>query len=353
MKDVIDSLIELNGRKIGNGNTPFIVAEMSGNHNGSIDNALNIIHSAKLCGADAVKIQTYTPDTITIDCDNPEFIIKEGLWKGRGLYELYKEAHTPYEWHEELFEYAKKIELTIFSSPFDETAVDLLEQLETPAYKIASFELCDLPLIEYVAKKGKPILMSTGMANIKEIEEAVSTAKKNGCQDLLLFHCVSSYPAPTEEANLKNIKYLRDKFQIEVGLSDHTISNTAAITSIAMGASAIEKHFILNKKDKGPDSEFSIEPNELEELKRITTQAWMALGKESFGRSKKEEDNKIFRRSLYFIRSIAKNKKITQKDIKRIRPGYGLAPKYEKDIIGKKLNKNVEKGDAVSWDLFY
>ena len=346
-------MFSINNRNISRDNPPYIIAELSANHNGSIIKAKESIKAAKKYGADAIKIQTYTPDTMTINCQKEDFIIKGGLWDSYSLYELYKEAHTPYEWHEELFEYAKKIELTIFSSPFDETAVDLLEQLETPAYKIASFELCDLPLIEYIAKKGKPILMSTGMANIKEIEEAVITAKKNGCQDLLLFHCVSSYPAPTEEANLKNIKYLRDKFQIEVGLSDHTISNTAAITSIAMGASAIEKHFILNKKDKGPDSEFSIEPNELEELKRITTQAWMALGKESFGRSKKEEDNKIFRRSLYFIRSIAKNKKITQKDIKRIRPGYGLAPKYEKDIIGKKLNKNVEKGDAVSWDLFY
>ncbi len=346
-------MFSINNRNISRDNPPYIIAELSANHNGSIIKAKESIKAAKKYGADAIKIQTYTPDTMTINCQKEDFIIKGGLWDGYSLYQLYKEAYTPYEWHEELFEYAKKIEITIFSSPFDETAVDLLEQLETPAYKIASFELCDLPLIEYIAKKGKPILMSTGMANIKEIEEAVVTAKKNGCQDLLLFHCVSSYPAPTEEANLKNIKFLRDKFQIEVGLSDHTISNTAAITSIAMGASAIEKHFILDKKDKGPDSEFSIEPYELEELKRITTQAWMALGKESFGRSKKEENNKIFRRSLYFIRSIAKNEKITQKDIKRIRPGYGLAPKYEKEVIGKKLNKNVERGEAVSWDLFY
>ena len=346
-------MFRVNNRNISVNAPPYIIAELSANHNGSIEKAKESIKAAKYAGADAIKIQTYTPDTMTINCEKEDFIIKGGIWDGYSLYQLYKEAHTPYEWHEELFEYAKKIEMTIFSSPFDETAVDLLEKLESPAYKIASFELCDLPLIKYIAKKGKPILMSTGMANINEIEEAVSTAKKNGCKDLLLFHCVSSYPAPTEEANLKNIKYLRDKFQIEVGLSDHTIGNIAAVTSIAMGASAIEKHFILDRREKGPDSEFSIEPKELEELKRITTQAWMALGKESFGRSKKENDNKIFRRSLYFIRSIAKNETITQRDIKRIRPGYGLAPKYEKEIIGKKLNKNVEKGEAVSWDLFY
>ncbi len=345
-------MIEINGRKICNEFPPYIIAELSANHNGSLKKAKESIKAAKSSGADAIKIQTYTPDTMTIDCNKKDFIIKGGLWDGYKLFDLYKEAHTPYEWHYELFNYAKEIGITIFSSPFDETAVDLLEDLKTPAYKIASFELCDIPLIKYIAKKKKPILMSTGMASTVEIHEAVETAIKNGCESLLLFHCISSYPAPTEESNLKNIVFLRNEFKVEVGLSDHTIENTAAIASVALGATAIEKHFILNKKEKGPDSNFSIEPDELANLKEITSQAWMALGKEGLYRAKQEIKSKIFRRSLYFVRSIKKGEKITGTDIRRIRPGFGLAPKYENQIIDMELKKDVERGDPVSWSVF-
>ena len=263
-----------------------IIAEAGVNHNGSINRAKKSIEEAKNAGADAIKIQTYTAETMTINCNKKDFIIKEGLWKGYTLYDLYKEAHTPFEWHKELFEYAKEVGITIFSSPFDESAVELLEELDTPAYKIASFELCDLPLIKYIAKTKKPILMSTGMASIKEIEEAVETARKNGCDDLLLFHCISAYPAPLKDANLKNISYLKEKFNIEVGLSDHTYGTTAAIAAISLGASAIEKHFCLSRELGGHDSQFSIEPFELRELKEISIKVWESLGSSKFGRSK-------------------------------------------------------------------
>ncbi len=345
-------MIEINNRKISQDFSPYIIAELSANHNGSLVRAKESIKEAKNSGADSIKIQTYKANTMTINCDKKDFIIKGGIWDGYKLYELYEEAHTPYEWHYELFSYAKEIGITIFSSPFDETAVDLLEELNTPAYKIASFELCDIPLIEYISKKQKPILMSTGMASIQEIDEAVSTAMLNGCENLLLFHCISAYPTAIEEANLRNLIYLRDKFQVEVGLSDHTIGNTAAIAAVAMGASAIEKHFILNRQEKGPDSEFSIEPSELKELKKITTEAWMALGSESFGRAKNELNSKVFRRSLYFVKPLKKGMTVTDKDIRRIRPGFGLAPKYQNEIIGKKLIKDIDRGEPVSWDLF-
>ena len=345
-------MIEINNRKISQDFSPYIIAELSANHNGSLAKAKESIKAAKNSGADSIKIQTYKPNTMTINCDKEDFIIKGGLWNGYKLYDLYEEAHTPYEWHHELFSYAKEIGITIFSSPFDETAVDLLEELNTPAYKIASFELCDIPLIKYIAKKQKPILMSTGMASIQEIHEAVSTAMENGCENLLLFHCISAYPAPVEQSNLRNLIYLRDEFELEVGLSDHTKGNTAAIAAIALGASAIEKHFIVNRNEKGPDSEFSIEPSELKELKLITNQAWMALGSEGFGRSKNELKSKVFRRSLYFVKPLKKGNIVTENDIRRIRPGFGLAPKYEDLIIGKKLIKEVDRGEPVRWDQF-
>ncbi len=345
-------MIEINNRKISQDFSPYIIAELSANHNGSLTKAKESIKAAKSSGADAIKIQTYSPETMTIDCEKDEFIIKGGLWEGYKLYDLYKEAHTPYDWHYELFSYAKELGITIFSTPFDETAVDLLEDLNTPAYKIASFELCDLPLIKYVASKQKPMFISTGMATNQEISDAVITAKENGCENLLLFHCISAYPAPIEQANLKNITYLRKEFQVEVGLSDHTIGNTAAIASIGMGASAIEKHFILNRKDKGPDAEFSIEPDELNELKNITNKTWMALGSEGLGRAKNELGSKAFRRSLYFVKTLKKGKIIDKNDFRRIRPGFGLAPKYQDKIIGKELKKDVERGDPVSWDVF-
>ena len=344
-------MIEINNRKISKNCEPYIIAELSANHNGSLKNAKDSIKAAKKSGADAIKIQTYKAETMTINCDKKDFIIKGGLWNGYKLYDLYEEAHTPYEWHQELFSYSKELGITIFSSPFDETAVDLLDELDTPAYKIASFEICDIPLIEYVAKKNKPILMSTGMASIKEITEAVTAAKDNGCENLLLFHCISAYPAPIEQANLKNLIYLREKFDLEVGLSDHTNGNTAAIASIALGASAIEKHFILDRKNKGPDSEFSIEPNELRELKDLSRKAWEALGSSVFERSKDEIKSKVFRRSLYFVEPLKKGAIITSENIRRIRPGYGLPPKYENTIIGMKLIQDVERGDPVCWDV--
>ena len=340
----------INKRSISKNHYPYIIAELSANHNGSLKKALASIQAAKDAGADAVKIQTYTADTMTIDSGKEDFIVKGGLWNGYKLYNLYEEAHTPYEWHKDLFEFARKIGITIFSTPFDETAVDLLEELNTPAYKIASFELCDLPLIKYIAKKNKPILMSTGMASLEEIRDAVSTAKDNGCQNLFLFHCISSYPTPIEDTNLKNINFLRKQFGVEVGLSDHTIGNTAAIASISLGASAIEKHFTLNRQEKGPDSEFSIEPEELYELQKATKETWLSLGAEGLVRPKNEKSSKVFRRSLYFIKNLKKGTFIKTGDIKRIRPGYGIKPKFEGEIYGKKLIKDVEIGDSVTWD---
>ena len=343
-------MISINKRIISKNYPPYIIAELSANHNGSLVEAKKSIKSAKDNGADAIKIQTYTPDTMTIDSDKKGFIINGGPWDGYKLYDLYKQAHTPYSWHPELFSYAKEIGITIFSTPFDETAVDLLEDLKTPAYKIASFELCDIPLIKYVASKKKPILMSTGMASFDEIKEAVNAAKNNGCEDLLLFHCISSYPAPIEQSNLLNIEFLRRSFELEVGLSDHTLGNTASIASIAIGASAIEKHFIINRENKGPDSFFSIEPNELKELKEKTYQTWSSLGLPNMERAQCEKESLKFRRSIYFVKKLRRGDLISKEDIKRIRPGYGLPPKFENYVIGKTLKLDVNAGDPVQWD---
>ncbi len=342
-------MIEINKRKITNSERPYIIAELSANHNGSIIQAKESIKVAKECGADAIKIQTYTPESMTIDSSREDFKIKSGLWKGYKLYDLYKDASTPYSWHKELFQYARQIGITIFSTPFDENAVDLLENLDTPAYKIASFELTDLPLIEYVAKKKKPILLSTGLSNDKEVEEAINVITKNGNNQILIFHCISSYPADIGDMNLRRITNLRKKFEHEIGLSDHSISNLAATTSIALGAVAIEKHFTLNKKDKGPDSEFSIEPKELKELVSQTNKSWEALGNENFIRSNEEIKNKIFRRSLYFVEDMEIGEVITNINVRRIRPGFGLEPKYLNEIIGKKVTKKIKSGDRVEW----
>ena len=343
-------MIEINKRKITNSERPYIIAELSANHNGSINKAKESIKVAKQCGADAIKIQTYTPDSMTIDSNREDFKIKSGLWKGYKLYDLYKDASTPYSWHEELFKYARQIGITLFSTPFDENAVDLLENLDTPAYKIASFELTDLPLIEYVAKKKKPILLSTGLSNDKEIEEAINVIKKNGNNQILIFHCISSYPADISDMNLRRITNLRKRFELEIGLSDHSISNLAATTSIALGAVAIEKHFTLNKDDKGPDSDFSIEPKELKELVSQTNESWESLGDENFTRSNKEIKNKVFRRSLYFVEDMAIGEVITKRNVRRIRPGFGLEPKYLNKIIGKKVTKKIKSGDRVEWN---
>ena len=343
-------MIEIEGKIIDVNSKPYIIAEMSGNHNGSIERAFQSIKVAKNCGADAVKIQTYTADTMTIDCESSDFIISGGLWNGYKLYDLYQEAHTPYEWHEELFNYARKLGITIFSSPFDETAVDLLEVLNVSAYKIASFELTDLPLLKYIAKTGKPVLMSTGMATEEEITESVEFLKAEGCKQLLLFHCVSSYPALTQHSNLRKIVKLREKYGLPVGLSDHTIDNTAAIAAIANGACAIEKHFTISRNDKGPDSEFSLEPQELELLVNESFKTWQALGDGSFNRTASELNNRIFRRSLYFVKDLKAGETIKSVHIRRIRPGYGINPKFIDSVIGKKVNRNILVGDSVTWD---
>ena len=345
-------LFKINNRVIGPNQPPYIIAELSANHNGSLERALKSIEEAKRCGADAVKIQTYTAETMTIDCDLPDFMIKGGLWDGYKLYDLYKWAETPYEWHEAMFSYAKKIGITIFSTPFDETAVDLLEKLNTPAYKIASFEIVDLPLIQYVAKTGKPMIISTGMASEEEINEAVLMARNSGCKELILLHCISSYPAPIDQANIKQIANLANRFNVISGLSDHTLGTTVSVAAIAQGANLIEKHFTLSRKDKGPDSEFSLEPKDLKKLCIDAKDAWLSLGKQGFDRQKAEEGSKVFRRSLYFVKDLSSGHLITANDIKRIRPGMGLSPKFYQKILGKKLLKKVYKGQAVSFKDF-
>jgi N-acetylneuraminate synthase len=337
-------------RFIGASEPPFIIAELSANHNGSLERAKQSILAAKNSGAHAIKIQSYTADTMTIDCDKKDFIVNGGLWSGYKLYDLYKEASTPFEWHKEIFDYAKELGITLFSTPFDESAVDLLESLNTPAYKIASFEITDLPLIGYVARTHKPMLISTGMASEDEIGEAIEMAQSNGCNSLLLFHCISSYPAPIKQANLLQIENIKKRFNVSVGLSDHTLGNTAAIAAIALGACAIEKHFTLSRSEKGPDSDFSMEPGELTQLVKDTHDAWLSLGSEGFDRPEAESGSKVFRRSIYFVSDIKSGEKITPKDIRRIRPGFGLSPKYFDSLIGRTVTRDIVRGDAVGWD---
>ncbi len=341
----------INNRIINEQHPPYIIAELSANHNGDIQRAFDSIKAAKEAGADAVKIQTYTADTMTIPCNNPEFQIKGGLWDGYGLYDLYKEAETPYEWHKPLFDYAKEIDITIFSTPFDETAVDLLEELNAPAYKVASFEVIDLPLIKRVAQTRKPMIVSTGMANLEEIQEAVETAKENGCKDLVLLHCISAYPAPIEQSNLKIIPDLAKRFGVLSGLSDHTMGTIVATTSIALGACLIEKHFTLSRKDKGPDSEFSLEPNELGQLCVDTKIAWRSLGKIGYERKSSEEINAQFRRSIYAIKDIKKNERFTKENVCSIRPGFGLAPKHISEVLESKASCDIIKGTPLSFEL--
>jgi len=345
------NIVSINNREIGEGFLPYIIAEMSANHNGDINNAYKIIEMAKQSGADAVKLQTYTPDTITMNMRTPEFMIEGGLWNGQSLYELYKSAYMPWDWHKPLFDYARKLDITIFSSPFDNTAVDLLEDLNTPAYKIASFEAIDLPLIKYVAQTGKPMIISTGMADAEEIQEAIDAAKEGGCKELAILHCVSGYPASAEDYNLKTIPDIQQRFGLVTGLSDHTIDNTTAITSIALGAAIIEKHVTLNRQGSGPDDSFSLEPQELKELCDSSKIAWQSLGKIDYSRKSSEQGNVKFRRSLYFVKDIMKGEIITETHIKNIRPGYGLAPKFKRDILGKRVKKNIKLGTAVTWDM--
>jgi N-acetylneuraminate synthase len=344
------SVIEIAGRPIGAAYPPYVIAELSANHNGKLETALHLIEQAKLSGADAVKLQTYKPDTITLPCDNEDFKIHGGLWDGRTLYDLYEEAHMPWEWHKPLFDYAKQLGVTIFSSPFDKTAIDLLEDLNAPAYKIASFEAIDLPLIKYVASTGKPMIISTGMADADEIQEAIEAARSSGCKELAILHCVSGYPAPAEDYNLLTLTDMIQRFGLVTGLSDHTLDNTTAITSVALGAAIIEKHFTLDRKGGGPDDSFSLEPKDLKALCDGAKTAWLSLGKVDYGKKSSEQASVKFRRSLYFVRDLKPGDVVTETDVRSVRPGYGLAPKHLETVIGKKVTRLVKAKTPVDWD---
>ena len=343
--------IEIDGSRVGPEYPPYIIAELSANHNGDINRAFKILEMAKECGADAIKIQTYTQDTLTIDCDKEDFRIKGGLWNNRTLYDLYTEAHMPWDWHKPLFEKAKEVGITIFSSPFDNTAVDLLEKLGAPAYKIASFEAIDLPLIEYVAKTGKPMIISTGMADEEEIKEAIDAARRAGCKELVILQCVSGYPAPAHDYNLVTIPDIKKRFGVLTGLSDHTIDNTTAIASVALGACLIEKHVTLDRNGGGPDDSFSLEKPELLQLCRDSKIAWQALGTVNYERKDSEKGNMIFRRSLYAVEDIAKGHIFSNVNVKSIRPGYGLLPKHIGSVIGKRASADIERGSPIEWDF--
>lgn len=347
----MDASLAIDGVGIGSACPPYVIAEMSANHNGSIDAAFAIIAAAKAAGACAVKIQTYRPDTITLDSEREDFQIRDGLWAGRSLFDLYAQAFTPWEWHAELFEQARRVGITIFSSPFDTTAVDLLESLGAPAYKIASFEAVDLPLIRYVAATGKPMIISTGMADAQEIGEAVEAARAGGCKALALLHCVSGYPAPAADYNLHTIADMRERFGTVIGLSDHTLDNTTALASVALGASIIEKHFTLDRDGGGPDDSFSLEPAELEALCRDSRTAWEALGRVDYGRKSSEQGNVKFRRSLYFVKALKAGETVGADTVRSVRPGYGLAPKFLDQVIGRVLVKDVDYATPVAWDL--
>jgi N-acetylneuraminate synthase len=339
--------IQIAGRHIGPDHPPYVIAEVSANHNGKLETAMRIIEEAKKAGADAAKLQTYKPDTITLNCDSEDFKIRGGLWDGRTLHELYEEAHMPWEWHKPLFEHARKVGITLFSSPFDDTAIDLLEDLNAPAYKIASFEAVDLPLIKYAASTGKPMIISTGMADADEIQEAIDAAREGRCKELAVLHCVSGYPAPAEDYNLRTIPEMIQRFGLVTGLSDHTLDNTTAITSVAMGACIIEKHFTLDRSGGGPDDSFSLEPAEMAALCRDAKTAWQALGNVDYGRKASEQSNVKFRRSLYFVKDMKAGDVITRDCIRSVRPGFGLAPKYFEGLLGLVLTKDVSMNTPV------
>ncbi len=343
--------ITIAGRPIGPGHPPYVIAEMSGNHNGDIERAFALIEAAKKAGADAVKLQTYTADTITIDHDGPGFRIAGGLWDGRTLYELYQEAHTPWEWHPQLFARARELGIAIFSSPFDPTAIDFLEQLGAPAYKIASFEIVDLPLIQRAARTGKPLIISTGIADLGEIGEAVAAARAAGCREIALLHCTSGYPTPPEESNLRTLPHLAEAFAVVAGLSDHTPGTAVSVAAIALGANLIEKHFTLRRADGGPDAAFSLEPEELAELVANCRTAWTALGKVSYELEASEKGSKIFRRSLYAVQDIPAGGRLTAENVRSIRPGYGLPPKHLPEVLGRRAGRAIPRGTPLAWSL--
>ncbi|WP_205944559.1 pseudaminic acid synthase [Pelagibius litoralis] len=344
-------MIDIAGRQIGPGQPPYIIAELSGNHNGELERALALVEAAASAGADAVKLQTYTADTMTIDHDGQDFRIEGGLWDGKTLYELYEWAHTPWEWHEAIFAKGGELGLAVFSSPFDATAVDFLEGLGAPAYKIASFEVTDLPLIEKVAKTGKPMIISTGMANLDEIDEAMETARAHGSGEIVLLHCISGYPTPPEEVNLRTLSDLTKRFGAVSGLSDHTLGPEVPIAAVALGAHVIEKHFTLHRADGGPDAAFSLEPQELQQLCETCRTTWAALGQAGYARKPSELGNAAFRRSLYVVEDIAAGQPFTEKNLRAIRPGHGLPPKHLRDFLGKPAKNAIKRGTPLSWDL--
>jgi pseudaminic acid synthase len=343
--------IEIAGRKIGADHPPFVICELSGNHNGSLDRALAMVDAAADTGCDAIKIQTYTADTITMDVDRPEFRITGGLWDGRSLYELYQEAYTPYEWHAAIFERARARGVIIFSSPFDETAVDLLAGLDAPAYKIASFEAVDLPLIRYAAGKGRPLIISTGMANLAEIEAARDAALAGGAPGVVLLHCVSSYPATFADANVRTVADMAQRFGCPVGLSDHTPGTAASVAAVAMGASVIEKHFTLARADGGPDAAFSLEPAEFKALVDDARAAWSALGRAHYDLLGSERGNVQFRRSLYVAADVKAGEPLTRANVRSIRPGNGLAPAHLDAVLGRKAVRDLTRGEPLAWDM--
>jgi pseudaminic acid synthase len=343
--------MDIAGRKIGADHPPYVICEMSANHNGSLDTALAIIDAAAATGCDAIKLQTYTAETITLNASTEDFVVRGGLWDGRTLYDLYEEAHTPWDWHKALFDRARALDITMFSSPFDTTAVDLLMDLGAPAFKIASFEVIDLPLIRYVASTGKPMIISTGMADDEEIEEAAQAARDAGCKQFALLHCVSGYPAPPADYNLATIPDMARRWGVPVGLSDHTLDNTTAIASVALGASIIEKHFTLDRNGGGPDDSFSLEPDEFAALCQGARTAWDAVGRVDYGRKSSEVGNVTFRRSLYFVRDLAPGDIVTADAIRSVRPGYGLAPKFTDEIIGMRVTQAVRANTPTSWEV--
>ncbi len=345
--------IKIADQKIGHGHPPFIIAEMSGNHNQSLDRAMEIVEAAAKTGAHALKIQTYTADTMTLDIHEGEFFITDptSLWNGNSLYKLYQEAMIPWEWHKPIFDQCKKLGLICFSTPFDETAVDFLEKLETPCYKIASFENTDIPLIQKVAATGKPIIISTGMASAEELEETVAAARESGCRDLILLKCTSTYPASPENTNILTIPDMCERFGVQVGLSDHTLGLGVAVASVALGATVIEKHFTLSRADGGVDSAFSMEPNEMKSLVLETERAWKALGEVRYGVTEAEKSSLKHRRSLYVVKDMKAGEALTRENLRAIRPGLGLSPKFFDSLLGKKIKKAVKKGTAVNWEL--
>jgi pseudaminic acid synthase len=340
-------------RMIGSGHPPFIISEMSGNHNQSLERALEIVEAAAKTGAHALKLQTYTPDTMTLDLDEREFHISDpnNLWAGNYLYKLYGEAYTPWEWHKPIFELARELGIIAFSTPFDDTAVDLLESLDVPCYKIASFENTDLPLIRRVAATGKPMIISTGMASIAELDDTVRAAREAGCKDLILLKCTSTYPATASNTNILTIPHMRELFGCEVGLSDHTMGVGVSVASVALGATVIEKHFTLNRTDGGVDSTFSMEPAEMAQLVVETERAWQALGQVSYGVTKAEEKSIVFRRSLYVVQDLKAGDVLTTDNVRAIRPGLGLPTKYLEVVLGKTLTQDVVRGTALEWEI--